>query len=441
MDWQNMSAAALGGAIDAGDADPVELAEVFLDAAKAHEFGDRVYARLTRTRALAEAEAARERAKSGHRLGLLDGVPISWKDLFDTAGIKTEAGSGLLEGRMPDQDAEVLRNATAAGLVCLGKTHMSELAFSGLGYNPVTASTPCVNDHDAVAGGSSSGAAGSVAFGLAPAGIGSDTGGSVRVPASWNDLVGLKTTAGRLSLNGVVKLCPKFDTVGPLTKTVKDAALLVSAMEGSKPVDLNGVSLKGVRLASLKTSVRDDLAPQVEASYQSACERLQAAGAEIVAFELPSVADALALSGVLYPTEAYGTCKDLIEAAPEKMFGEILERFKGGLNISAVDYVAGWQTLDRIRLEWAAATAGFDAVLCPTTPNMPPNLAEVSKHGDVYKTANLMTLRNTRVGNLMGLSALTLPTGVPSCGITLMGRPFGEEALLRVGVAAEEALG
>jgi aspartyl-tRNA(Asn)/glutamyl-tRNA(Gln) amidotransferase subunit A len=440
MDWQSKSAADLGRGIGAGDIDPVELTETFLDAAEAHEFGDRIYARLTRDRALAEAKAAQVRAKSGHRLGLLDGVPISWKDLYDTAGVVTEAGSMLLEGRVPSEDAEVLKNATSAGLVCLGKTHTTELAFSGLGYNPSTASPPCINDHFAVSGGSSSGAATSVAFGLAAAGIGSDTGGSVRVPAGWNDLVGLKTTSGRVSLKGVVPLCARFDTVGPLTKTVEDAALLLAALEGGKAADLRGASLKGMRFASLKTVVRDDIDPQVEATYQSACERLQAAGAEVVAFDFPALHEAMAQSPLVYAPEAYGTWKDVIEAAPDRMFSEILERFRGGKGVSAADFVAAWHTLDRIRAEWNVTTAGFDAVLCPTLPNLPPKLADIEALGDVFKTANLLTLRNTRVGNLMGLSVLTLPTGVPSCGISLMGKPFGEEALLRLGAAAEEAL-
>ena len=146
---------------------------------------------------------------------MLDGVPISWKDLFDSAGVGTESGSDLLLGRVPDRDALVLRNATAMGTVCLGKTHMSELAFSGLGLNPVKETPPCVNDAEAVPGGSSSGAATSVAFGLAACGIGSDTGGSVRIPSAWNDLVGLKTTSGRVSLEGVVPLCLKFLALRP----------------------------------------------------------------------------------------------------------------------------------------------------------------------------------------------------------------------------------
>ena len=201
-DWLRQSASDLGRGIAAGKIDPVALTETYLAAGAAHPFGPRIYVRMTPERALAEAESARQRAKAGLRRGLLDGVPISWKDLFDTAGIVTEAGSMLLEGRVPEADAAVLQRATQAGTVCLGKTHMSELAFAGLGVNPAyggntdpkPGTPPNLHDPALAPGGSSSGAAASVAFGLAAAGIGSDTGGSVRVPAAWNDLVGLKTT-------------------------------------------------------------------------------------------------------------------------------------------------------------------------------------------------------------------------------------------------------
>ncbi|MEY4698327.1 MAG: hypothetical protein RIT14_2755, partial [Pseudomonadota bacterium] len=236
--WRNMRAAELGREIGAGRINPVDLAELHLEAISRHPLADRIFARLTPARARAEAMAAQGRARKGFRKGLLDGVPISWKDLFDTADVATEAGSALLRNRVPKQDAAVLDVATQGGLVCLGKTHMSELAFSGLGLNPVTATPPCSNDEAAVAGGSSSGAAASVAHGLSPAAIGSDTGGSVRIPAAWNDLVGLKTTEGRLSTSGVVPLCERFDTVGPLARSVEDCAMLLAAMEGGRPTDL-----------------------------------------------------------------------------------------------------------------------------------------------------------------------------------------------------------
>ena len=434
------TAAELGRAIGAGALDPVDITVQYLERIEGHDLCDRVYARLTRDRAMAEAEAASARAKAGQRLSLLDGVPISWKDLFDTAGDGTEAGSNLLKGRVPDRDAVVLANATVQGLVCLGKTHMSELAFSGLGYNPSTATPPCVNDADAVPGGSSSGAAASVAFDLAPAAIGSDTGGSVRIPSAWNDLVGLKTTTGRLSLEGCVPLCLRFDTVGPLTRTVEDAALLMAAMEGGAAPDLRGVSLKGVRIAALQTIVLDDIRDAPNAAYQSAIERLRVAGAVIEPLEVPELEEAFALSGPLFTGEAYGLWRDVIEANPDAMFAQILERFRAGADVSAPDYVAAWATLEAVRAAWDAAVAPYDAVLTPTAPTLPPNLARLNSDDAYYKTENLLALRNTRVGNLMGLCALTLPTGVPSCGVSLLGKPDGEAALLRLGAAAEAAM-
>lgn len=438
--WSEQSAAELGRGIGAGEIDPVALAQFFLDRIASHPLKDRIFARMTPDRALAEAGAASARAKAGRRLSPLDGVPCSWKDLFDTAGVATEAGTKLLEGRVPDRDAEVLRTATAMGLVCLGKTHLSELAFSGLGLNPMTQTPPCVNDDGAVAGGSSSGAATSVAFGLAPMAIGSDTGGSVRIPAAWNDLVGLKTTSGRLSLSGAVPLCARFDTVGPLTRTVEDAALALAVLEGRGAADLRGASLKGVRLADLRTIASEDLRDAPAAAYRAAVEKLQAAGAEIVQIDAPEVAEAMADTATLYAGEAYGQWRDTIEAAPDKMFARILDRFRAGAEVSGPEFVAAWLRLEAHRATWAARTAGFDAVICATAPNLPPNVDRLMNDPDYYVPENLMTLRNTRIGNLMGGAGLTLPTGVPSCGILFMGKPYGEERLLRLGSAAEAVL-
>lgn len=438
QDWLTATAADLGRGIEDGRIDPVDLTETYLTAIADHRHRDRIYARLTEDRARSEARAAAQRAKAGLRWSALDGVPISWKDLFDTAGVGTEAGSALLKGRVPEHDALVLANATKAGLVCLGKTHMTELAFSGLGLNPMTASPPCVNDEEAVSGGSSSGAATSVAFGLAAAGIGSDTGGSVRVPSVWNDLVGLKTVAGRLSLKGVVPLCARFDTVGPLCRSVEDAALLLAAMENGRAADLTGSSMKGVRLALLKTSAFDNLRDGPRAGFESAVERLRAAGAIVQDIELECVSAAMALAGQLFAPEAYGTWKHLIEANPGAMFGPVRERFRSGANTSGPDFVAAWQALDRYRAEYAEATAGFDAVILPTCPITPPKIAAVTEDHDFFTSENLLALQNTRIGNLMGLAGLTLPTGVPSCGILFQGP--GEERLLRIGKAAEQAL-
>ncbi|WP_227285774.1 amidase family protein [Boseongicola sp. H5] len=438
-DWQSLSASNLGRAIGDGEIDPVELTEAYLQACGAHPDTDRIYTMLTPDRALAEARAAALRARSGLRHGLLDGVPISWKDLFDTAGLPTEAGSALLKGRVPAEDAEVLARATRAGLVCLGKTHMTELAFSGLGLNPKTATPPNVNDPDLVPGGSSSGAAASVAFGLAAAGIGSDTGGSVRLPAAYNDLVGLKTTHGRLSLKGVVPLAESFDTVGPLTRTVEDAVHLLAVMEGTKPVDLKGAHLSGKRFLVLEP-YSSDVRDGPGAAFQSALDRLGAAGAHIETGNVPAIDEAMQTTLMLFTGEAYGTWGDVIEAAPEKMFDRIRERFRQGREVSAPDFVAGWQRLRRLRQDWARETAAYDAVLLPTAANLPAHAQRLMSDDAYFVAENLLTLRNTRVGNLMGLCGVTLPTGVPSTGIMILCPPMAEPQLLRIAAAAEAVL-
>jgi len=430
----------LGRAIGAGKVHPVELVEAQLAAIDVHPLAGRIYARVTPERARAEAMAAAGRAKAGLRKGLLDGVPLSWKDLFDTAGTATEAGSALLKHRTPGADAEVLARATLAGLVCLGKTHMSELAFSGLGLNPVTATPPSVNDPDAVAGGSSSGAAASVAFGLAPAAIGSDTGGSVRIPAAWNDLVGLKTTAGLLPLTGTVPLCETFDTIGPLARNVEDCALLLGIMEGRPAPDLRGAQLRGARLLLLETVALDGLRPDPAAAFDRSVARLGAAGARVEQLAAPEVTEAMGLAALLFTAEAYAIWRDTIEAAPQKMFPRILERFRSGAGFTAADYVAGWRRLRALRRIWADRVAGADAVILPTAPILPPQANRLMTDDAYYVAENLLALRNTRIANLLGLSAVTLPAGAPSCGISLMGPAHGEARLRRLAQAAEAAL-
>lgn len=441
MDILKASAADLGRAIGAGRLDPRDLAEAFLAAIDGHALRDRIFTALTPARARAEAAAAAARAAAGHRLSALDGVPLSWKDLFDSAGTATEAGTLLMKGRVPAQDAKVLRNATAMGTVCLGKTHMSEIAFSGLGYNPVTATPPCVNDPDAVPGGSSSGAAASVAFGLAPGAVGSDTGGSIRIPAAWNDLVGFKPTHGAHPLTGVVPLCASFDTVGPLARSVEDAALIDAVLGGGRPVDLAGATLAGARLLILDTVVTEDIDPAPAAAFAAAVDRLSRAGARISHARFPGLLRAYELALPLYGAEAYAFWRPHVEAAPHLMYERILERVRGGGDVRACDWIAGWDELRAIRAAYLAATAGHDAVICPTATCLPPKVERLAADADHYRAINLRTLRNTRMGNLMGLTSVTLPAGTPSCGIMFNAAPGHDAYLLRLARAAEIALG
>jgi aspartyl-tRNA(Asn)/glutamyl-tRNA(Gln) amidotransferase subunit A len=437
--WLWMTAEALGHGIGRGEIDARELTEVYLAAIESHPQATGIYARVTADRARAEAAAAADRAAAGLRRGPLDGVPIAWKDLFDTAGIATEAGSALLAGRVPDRDAPVVAAATRAGLVCLGKTHMTELAFSGLGLNPVTATPPNINDPDLAPGGSSSGSAAAVAFGVAAAAIGSDTAGSVRIPAAWNDLVGLKTTHGLLSLDGVVPLRPAFDTVGPLARSVADATLLLHAL-GGPSLDLGGAGVGGAALLVLDDPEALPAREEPAGAFEAAVAWIAAAGARITRAAVPAVSEALRLWPTVAAPEAYGVWRDTIEARPELMFDRILARFRSGKDILAADYVVALRALDVARAAWREATAAYDAVLLPTTANLPPNLERLFAEADHFTAENLLALRNPGLANLLGLPAVTLPCGTPSCGVMLFGKPFGEAALLRIAAGVERVL-
>lgn len=437
MDEMKLTAVEQGRAIGAGTLDPVALTEAYLAAIEAHPSANRIYVRVTAERARAEAAAAAARAKAGVRRSVLDGVPVSWKDLFDTAGTETEAGTLLRKEHLPEADAEVLRNGTAAGLVCLGKTHMSEIAFSGLGINPKAETSPNIHDPDAAPGGSSSGAGASVAFGLAAAAVGSDTGGSVRIPSAWNDLVGMKTTHGWLSLDGVVPLAETFDTVGSLVRSVEDAAHMTAALAGAQVPDLGAASLKGVRLGVVTSVLMEGLAPEVLETFTEARARLEAAGANIVELEAPEVPEALELAGPLVTADAWAYWGDEITVNPEAMFHQVRERIAPGGEVSAAEFLRAWKALKDTRARFEARIAGLDAVLSPTVAIRPPKVAPLLSDDAAYVETNLMALRNTRVFNLLGGCSLTLPTGTPGVGVMLSAAGGHDWRLLRLGAAAE----
>ena len=439
-DFNSLTASELGDMIGQGEIDPVELTEHFLSRIETSPIGKKIYSTVTSQLALEQAKDAKKRAISGRRLSSLDGVPISWKDLFDIKGYPCEAGSELLAGRLANQNCEVYNLAEAQGLICLGKTHMSELAFSGLGLNPVRETPPCVNYPESVPGGSSSGAATSVSFGLAAAGIGSDTGGSVRIPAAWNDLVGLKTTAGKLSLDGVVPLCSRFDTVGPLTKSVEDAARLFGVMSGREIRLPAPKAVKGLKLGILKNVAMENVVDLPKKAFESAIDKLKEAGASVSEIFVSSVDEAMDLTGLLYSPEAYATWKHKIEKTPDLMFTKILERFRSGANVLASDFICAWDKLMDLRQQYHLAVEMYDAVLIPTSPIIPPELDRLMNDGDFYNSQNLLALRNTRIGNLMGGCSITLPTDIPSCGLLIMGMPSQEERLLRLAQACELVL-
>ncbi|MEO0992911.1 MAG: amidase [Pseudomonadota bacterium] len=420
------------------------MTEAYLTAIAEHSDADRIYARTTPERARAEAAEAAVRQAEGRRVGPLDGVPISWKDNIDSAGVVTEGGTKLLAGRVPDQDAPVLARGSAAGLICLGKTHLSELAFSGLGVNPITATPPNAFDPARAPGGSSSGAAVSTALGLAAAGIGSDTGGSVRIPAAWNGLVGLKTTWGALPGEGVIPLAASLDTIGPLTTTVEDAGVLYAALLGipahalPEPPEAGSVSLR-----IPETVVLDGCDAPVREAFETGLDRLGSAGIALSRGLAPEIAEAFDTCARLSPlvtAEAWGHWGEAIEANPGQMFPMIEARFRSGAKIDAEADAAARTELAEIsrRLSMRIETEGV--LVMPTVPCLAPETERLLDDEDYYTERNLLALRNTRLVNILGLCALTVPLPAPMCGLMLVGAPGTEWDLLAVGARIEALL-
>lgn len=442
-DWRSMSAADLGHEIGADRIDPRELTETFLDAIAAHADTPRIYARVLAERARTDAAAAAERARTGARRGPLDGVPISWKDNVDIAGEVTEAGSKLLASRRPESDAPVFAAAARAGLVCLGKTHMSELAFSGLGVNPVTATPPNAFDPVRAPGGSSSGAAVSVALGLAAAAVGSDTGGSVRIPAAWNGLAGLKTTAGVISCEGVVPLSTTYDTIGPLCRTVEDCALLFAAL-ADQPQQVPSVAdLSQAQFLVPETVVLDGCDPEPLAGFEDAVDALAAAGARIARAPVPEfsgVGEVIAQISPVIPGEAWGLWGATIDANPGVMFSFIEKRFRSGKGAAPEKARAAMAEFAKLSKSLQRRMAQYGPILMPTGPCLPPPTDRLLADESFYTERNLLTLRNTRLGNLLTLSALTVPTAAPMCGLMVVGGPRQEAMLLEVGRGIEPVI-
>jgi aspartyl-tRNA(Asn)/glutamyl-tRNA(Gln) amidotransferase subunit A len=450
MTFAGMTALELGRSFEAGKADPREVAEDFLERAGLEDPDRRVYVRLLEKRARAEAAAAADRAERGLRRHALDGVPLSWKDLFDVAGEPTAAGSLALKNRVPEKDAEVLARATRAGAVCLGKTTMTELAFSGLGINPKFG-TPA-NPHDGkverVPGGSSAGAGVSLARGLAGGAIGTDTGGSVRIPAAWNGLVGLKTTAGRLPLTGTVPLSPTFDTVGPLARDVADAAALFALLEGRQARPLAAADLKNVSLRLPGGIAWEGVEPQIASALDKGIHRLVKAGVRIVEHPLPELDEIHALAwdpkASRLVAEAYAQWGEMLAANEADIYRPVFERVMAGETLKAGDLVRADLKRKEIAARYFAATAGADAVILPTVAIAPPPIAGLVSGGEAYGRANRMALRNTTIGNQLGVCAITLPcgnddNGLP-IGLMLQSAPYTEERLLSIGLAVERAL-
>jgi aspartyl-tRNA(Asn)/glutamyl-tRNA(Gln) amidotransferase subunit A len=425
--------------------DPVRTADESLARIEACE--DRaIFTVITRDRAMTEARAAASRLAADRSLGFLDGVPIAWKDLFDVQGLPTTAGSKLRAGGPPaGHDAAVVANLAAAGMVCLGRTNMSEFAYSGIGLNPHFGTPRNPYGPEArIPGGSSSGSAVAVARGLARVAIGTDTGGSVRVPAALNGVVGYKATTGRYSMAGVFPLSPTLDSLGVLSRSVSDAVLVDAAMRRAQPAQPTPQLPNGVRIFVPTNTVLGDCEPAVRANFDAAVERLGRAGALVEHGVLPAF-DAIAQlgdkRGAIVAAEAYAIHEALFQSDQiARVDRRVVTRLRAGAGIGLAEYLA----VTFARRQLIAETAerfGQYVIAFPTTPMVAPPIKALEHDDGRFFAANSRILRNTSLGNFLDWCGVSLPSGRDADGmptaLLLSAMPGRDDALLSLALGSE----
>ncbi|MEI2414662.1 amidase [Orrella sp. JC864] len=441
--------AELAAALQAGRSTSVALTEAALARAQdAYGEGAKVFTDLYPEQALAAARASDTLRAAGLARSPIDGLPISVKDLFDIAGQPTRAGSVVLKTAPPAQrSALAVRRLQAAGVVVVGRTNMTEFAYSGLGINPHygTPRNPWDRDTGRIPGGSSSGAAVSVSDGMAVAGIGSDTGGSVRIPAALCGLTGFKPTARRIDMQGVLPLSAELDSLGPLAASVACCAVLDAVLAGEEPEVPPAAELAGARLAVPTTVVLDDMDETVAAAFARARERLQAAGVRIAEIEIPEFAELASINakGGYTAAQAWAWHKDLIARAEEEYDPRVVSRIRRGRDMSAADFIALQAARQRWIAQVQARMAGYDALLMPTVPQVAPPIAALVQDEALYFRMNGLMLRNPTFINFLDGCALSLPCHAPGqapVGLMLAAGGGQDRRVLSLGLAVEGAL-
>lgn len=443
MDLTGRSIADLARALADGRATSRALVEAALESIAKDATA---FTRVNAERARAEADRADSTRKLGTASGALAGIPISVKDLFDVAGELTPAGSAVLRDATPAvSDAPTVARLRAAGAIVVGRTHMSEFAFTGLGLNPH--GPTCTNAHDParVPGGSSSGAAVSVARGQAAVGLGTDTGGSVRIPASFNGLVGFKPTQNRITRDGAFPLSESLDSVGPLANTVA-CCTLVDGMLADQPRETHQpIAAAALRLAVPLDFVLNDMDEAVGGAFERALAALSAAGSRIVRIRIDALnrLPNLFAKGTIANAEAYAF------HAGRNFFGHkeqydpnVLTRIELGGHMSAADYIGLTKARAAMIAEVAILTAPYDALVMPTTPQLAPRIADVSDAAR-FSSANALALRNASAFNFLDRCAISLPiqrAREMPCGLMLVGEHMGDAKLLAVAAAVETVL-
>jgi aspartyl-tRNA(Asn)/glutamyl-tRNA(Gln) amidotransferase subunit A len=406
--------------------------------------GARTCLSVYRQSALAAAEASDARARAGVSLGALDGVIVSLKDLFDVAGEVTRAGSKVLfdEGKVAERDAPVVQRLRAAGAVIVGKTNMSEFAFTGLGINPHYGTPANPADRARVPGGSSSGAAVAVADGFCEIAIGSDTGGSVRIPASFCGITGFKPSRQRVPTEGAFPLSYSLDSIGPMAKTVAECAAADSVLANEAPWSIDPAPLSGLRLGVAQGLPLENLDDTVGRRFPEALDRLERAGARLSYEKLPLLDDMMqVLSRIsILVAEVYSIHKERLALRGDGIDQIVRARVGKGADIIAADYINAVRARDALIRAMDARLADIDALVLPSTAIVAPRIDEVGTPRE-FMARNAMALRNTTIANFFDLTAISLPLprdgGLPT-GLMLFARNGHDRRLLRIAAAVEK---
>jgi len=407
--------------------------------------GSRVFVRVYDKAARAAADAQDRLRAAGYVASSLAGIPISIKDLFDVAGEVTLAGSRALDDAAPaTTDAPVVARLKAAGAVIIGRTNMTEFAFGGVGINPHYGTPGNPYDRGLIPGGSSAGAPISVSDGMAAVAVGTDTGGSVRLPAALCGLVGFKPTQYRVPRDGAIPLSTTLDSVGPIGVSVACCALTDAIMAAEAAVVPATVPTDGLRLGIPQTVMLDDLEAPVAAAFERAVSALSRAGARITELPLPMLAEYAQIhtTGGLSPVEAFAWHEKLIERRGRDYDPRVRVGIERGREMTAIEYIRLLEARADFIGRFDAETAGFDALIMPTVPLTAPPIAAFARDEDYFRL-NARLAGNTRLVNFLDRCALTLPIeppGTPPVGLMVVGRRGEDRRLLAMGSGMETVL-
>lgn len=441
------TASALARDLREGRRDPLDLLdEVF---ARIAEVGDpAIFTETLRPRAEAEARAARERLRSGNPASLLDGVPVAWKDLYDLKGRVTTAGSVVLASNPPaSQDAALVNAGARAGLVSVGALNLVEFAFSGIGLNPHfgTPRNPHGLGPARAPGGSSSASGVAVANDIVPIAFGTDTGGSIRIPAAFNGVVGYKTSTGHYPMTGVFPLSRTLDTLGPIAHTVEDCVLVDAVLRGLQAPIVQAAPITALDFVIPDSVMLDTLSPAVASNFAATVARLEQAGARVRHIALPELAETLnvfASRAALVAIEALDVHWDRLHGHDAaRMDARVVRRIMTAMPATAIDLVILLRERKRLI---AKVTSSLDNALliCPTTPTVAMPIAALEADQDVFFRHNGLTLRNTSLGNFLDWCGLSIPNGFDADSMPtgfMISAPHGrDKALLAAGLAVEQ---